>query len=392
MATIKNKYIFLCQKVFTNKNNSGIIWTEIEGKMTENTKESLVKRFWKNTQRIGKKAILLLATTIGMGQHSGDAMVLKGNSQNPKKNSYVNTITAEQNTSSDSEASLNYADYVQEYARIPKPPYSAEFINKTLTEKYNQALAENMITNNENTLGNFDLSNYSWDRTTLPQIQSCPSNDAIVKTASQNVNKKRPEPGKQTYCLGAVKRYLAAHGIELNASRFAYRAIEALQNDDHFVELKGVTHKDFTALPDGAILVFDKGKDHPYGHICIKKSETWKGNTVNYELSDHRYYLTDNKRYGYGDVHVFVLKDMMVSKELAMKLAKENLISSKYKAAFEINQAKNNCIASAPVTTKYVPTVIAQAMSKTAQAKTGNDSKQQMYNYMLRNKRYTKGS
>lgn len=309
--------------------------------MAEEKKESIGKKISERVKYDLLKFVMLLSATFGINQKSGDAVAM--NNGKPLLSGKDHT---EQTINRDNEAApAEYAAaenfFTDNIEKMPLVLHPEEY-NRKLDEQYNQMLVANMIENQENILGNFDLSSRRWTREELKMIGSCPKNDAILKTAFKNVKKSKPQEGEQTYCLRAVKAHLSANGITLDASRSAYYAIEALQKNDHFVELKGISYKDLTALPDGAIVVLGPGREHPHGHIFHKGSQTWRGNTVYFDISDYKYYLSDSPRHGYGDMHVFVLKDMMVSKDLVQKMAMENIISNKYKAAFEINRTRES--------------------------------------------------
>lgn len=309
--------------------------------MAEEKKESIGKKISERVKYDLLKFVMLLSATFGINQKSGDAVAM--NNDKPLLSGKDRT---EQTINRDNEAAATECAAAENFftdnsEKMPLVLHPKEYSRK-LDEHYNQMLVANMIENQENILGNFDLSSRRWTREELKMIGSCSKNDAILKTAFKNVKKGKPQEGEQTYCLRAVKANLRANGITLDASSAAYHAIGALQKNDHFVELKGISYKDLTALPDGAIIVLGPGKDHPHGHIFTKGSQTWRGNTVYFDISDYRYYLSDSPRRGYGDMHVFVLKDMIVSKDLVQKMAEENIISNKYKAAFEINRARES--------------------------------------------------
>ena len=288
-------------------------------------KKSIWQTALEKVKRVGKRLALLGVTATAVNPMPSSAMASKSNSGSDGAAAKIVKAAEAKPYLYEDENALSLEDAYMVFSPAARK------------QTQNANLAATMLERNDNVLANFDLSNREWTREELKMIGSCSANDAILKTAGKSVKSGKPQAGEQTYCLGAIKTYLAKNGITLDASRSAYKAIAALQNNPKFQEIK-VDYKNYTALPDGAIVVFDKGDKHPHGHIFCKSSQTWRGNTVNYQLCDYRYYLTDRKYPGYGEAHIFLLKDMTVSKELLNKLAEENRISTKYKAQLAVDR------------------------------------------------------
>ncbi len=185
-------------------------------------------------------------------------------------------------------------------------------------EEMQNLIADNLIASRNNTAGNFNLNGRKWTEEELQMIGQCPLSKKIIDTAQDKAKRGAPKGGQQTYCLGAVKSFFSQNGINIDAQYYAYRAVEGLQNNENFTELEVDMDKTHS-LPDGALMAWEKGTTR-YGHIAMKVGSK--------EYCDFVYNLRTHNRRGstgqrYGKLHVFILKDMVFSKELTEKLISE---------------------------------------------------------------------
>ncbi len=207
-------------------------------------------------------------------------------------------------------------------------------------EEMQELMADNLIASHKNTAGNFNLSGRKWTEEELQMIGQCPLSEKVIDTAQDYAKRGAPKKGQQTYCLGAVKSFFSRNGITIDAQRFAYRAVEGLQNNEHFTELE-VDMKKTHSLPDGALMAWEKGTTR-YGHIAMKVGSK--------EYCDFVYNLRTHNRRGstgqrYGKLHVFILKDMVFSEELTEKLIAEGRLKENIRkhtlAQLKINNMKS---------------------------------------------------
>lgn len=207
-------------------------------------------------------------------------------------------------------------------------------------EEMQDLIADNLVASHKNTAGNFDLNGRKWSEEELQMIGQCPLSEKIIDTAQDNAKRGAPKRGQQTYCLGAVKSFFSQNGITIDAQRFAYRAVEGLQNNEHFTELEVDMNKTHS-LPDGALMAWEKGTTR-YGHIAMKVGSK--------EYCDFVYNLRTHNRRGstgqrYGKMHVFILKDMVFSEELTEKLVAEGRLKENIRkqalAQVKINNMKS---------------------------------------------------
>lgn len=202
-----------------------------------------------------------------------------------------------------------------------RPNLLSESIVENNTKEIDMAIvADTIVAINQNTVENFDISNHKFTADELSMIEPCDLGEKIKSVAYKTAKKNKPQEGEQTYCLRRVKQILANNGINLEADRFAYRAIEGLQNSSEFIEIK-CDLKDFSNLPEGAVMVFDKGKA-PYGHIGIVSNGK--------DCSDYAYGIRTT-RGSFGKAHAFVLKSSKFAPELTQKLCQEGALKEEVK-------------------------------------------------------------
>ena len=197
---------------------------------------------------------------------------------------------------------------------------------KVATIDMDKLIAEQLMAEGQNIIGNFNLEGREFGPEDLQMIEQCELNQDIIATAQKNARRGAPKKGQQTYCLGAVKGFFSANGITIDAQRFAYRAVEGLQKNENFSEIN-VKMSDFPNMPDGALMAWEKGTTR-YGHVAMKVGEK--------EFCDYIYNLRTHNRRGnsgqrYGKPHIFILKQMGVSAELAKKLIKEGRLKDSVK-------------------------------------------------------------
>lgn len=189
-----------------------------------------------------------------------------------------------------------------------------------------ELLAEQLVDEGQNLIGNFNLEGRAFSPEELQQIEQCELNQKIINTAMKQARRGAPKKGQQTYCLGAVKDFYADNGIIIDAQRYAYRAVEGLKKNDNFSGIS-VKMSDFDNMPDGALIAWEKGTTR-YGHIAMKVGQK--------EVCDYIYNLRQHNRRGstgqrYGKPHIFILKQMGLSEELAQKLIKEGRLKENVK-------------------------------------------------------------
>lgn len=183
------------------------------------------------------------------------------------------------------------------------------------------AIADTLVVNNQNIIENFDTENYKFSKDELDMIQPCEIGDKIGDIAYKTSKKSPPIAGEQTYCLRRVKQILSQCGISLDAGKFAYKAIDALRDMNEFVEIK-CDLKDFKHLPEGTIMVFDKGPNAPYGHIGIKKNDK--------DCSDYAYGIRTT-RGRFGSAHAFLHTSYQLQPELVQKMCQEGVLKEEVK-------------------------------------------------------------
>lgn len=186
------------------------------------------------------------------------------------------------------------------------------------TEKLEELMAENLVVQNQNLIGNFDLEGRTFTAEELQMIQQSDLSEEIQSIAKKKAKPGAPKKGQQTYCLGAVKNVYAAKGIMIDAQRFAYHAVDGFKKNEHFVEID-TNMENFHSLPDATVIAWEKGTTR-YGHVAMKIG--------NKEYCDFVYNLRTHNRRGssgqrYGKAHTYILKDMPVEKQLAQKLIAE---------------------------------------------------------------------
>lgn len=73
---------------------------------------------------------------------------------------------------------------------------------------------------------------------------------------------------KKMRCYKFVKEGLAAEGVEVTG-KSAYMAAPQLARNSQFQEMRGVKPSELSELPAGAVVVWNKSKKHPNGHISV---------------------------------------------------------------------------------------------------------------------------
>ncbi len=194
------------------------------------------------------------------------------------------------------------------------------------TEKFEELLAEHLVSQNQNLIGNFDVEGRSFTPEELQMIQQSDLSKEIQSIAKKKANPGAPKKGQQTYCLGAVKNVYATKGITIDAQRFAYRAVDGFKKNEHFVEID-TNMENFHSLPDATVIAWEKGTTR-YGHVAMKIG--------NKEYCDFIYNLRTHNRRGssgqrYGKAHAYILKDMPIDKKLAKKLIAEGRLKEPLK-------------------------------------------------------------
>lgn len=194
------------------------------------------------------------------------------------------------------------------------------------TQKLEELMAENLVLQNQNVIGNFDLEGRIFTAEELEMIQPSELCEEIQSVAKKKAKPGAPKKGQQTYCLGAVKGFCAAKGITIDAQRFAYRAVDGLNKNEHFVQID-TNMENFHSLPDGTIIAWEKGTTR-YGHVAMKIGSK--------EYCDFIYNLRTHNRRGssgqrYGKAHAYILKDMPIDKKLAKKLIAEGRLKEPLK-------------------------------------------------------------
>ncbi|MFI3241958.1 MAG: hypothetical protein R3Y43_05265 [Alphaproteobacteria bacterium] len=196
-------------------------------------------------------------------------------------------------------------------------------------------IADALLKYKLNTLGDLDIEGRYFSKEELQEIEPSEKSQEIAEYAIRHAKKGRPKPGEQTYCLMAVRNVLARNGIEVEAYEYAYKAIDALKENENFVEIK-CSPKDFEKVAPGTPAVLDKktGRNNPndskYGHVFIvcKPQNAAEGY---YDVSDYVRYKKEavylrsldekTKDFGrYGDLYTFPLKSNIMSKKLLMSI------------------------------------------------------------------------
>jgi len=96
--------------------------------------------------------------------------------------------------------------------------------------------------------------------------------------------------GRGRNCKRGVRMALEKQGMTLNGVS-AYMAADQLAKNKKFGEAKGLQRNDLRNLPPGAIVVWNKGKGHPHGHISValgngrEASDVLRNQIVNYPSS-----------------------------------------------------------------------------------------------------------
>jgi hypothetical protein len=97
-------------------------------------------------------------------------------------------------------------------------------------------------------------------------------------------------PTSQGRCYEYVGNALRKFGVQTSGEG-AYMAADQLAKSDKFQEARGISNQDLTKLPAGAVVVWNRGNGHEWGHISIAdghghEASDFKGNQItNYGTS-----------------------------------------------------------------------------------------------------------
>ena len=107
-----------------------------------------------------------------------------------------------------------------------------------------------------------------------PETVSTPSDGVTLSSPGQRLAQSTLDAAagntnlRKMRCYKFVKAGLAAEGIEVTG-KSAYMAAPQLARSDQFQERRGVKPGELSELPAGAVVVWNKSKKHPDGHISV---------------------------------------------------------------------------------------------------------------------------
>lgn len=192
-------------------------------------------------------------------------------------------------------------------------------------------IAKYLVEQGENTIENFDIDDYKFTREELQMMTASEDASKIVNAAKKISKKGRPAAGQQTYCLRGVRSIYAKAGIDLDAHKYAYNAIDGFRKNENFVELN-CDRKDYPYLVEGTGLVWNKGKTGRYGHVGIVGPGIGGTNAPKKQFCDYIYSISEKDKVNkYGSSHVFVLKSTKLDEKLVVKLIDEGKLKSELK-------------------------------------------------------------
>lgn len=99
------------------------------------------------------------------------------------------------------------------------------------------------------------------------------------KLAALAVEHATDGTGDGGHCYRNVSQDLEQIGISTTGEG-AWEAADQLAGNDKVQELKGINKDQLPELPAGAIVVWDKGEGHPYGHISIATGDGQEASDV----------------------------------------------------------------------------------------------------------------
>lgn len=100
----------------------------------------------------------------------------------------------------------------------------------------------------------------------LPGLGPSNSNNPITRTVMNSI-RQNPTVAQPGYCYRGVKHHLNKAGVNLTGGS-AYMAADQLARDNRFQEIR-VPRDQLRNLPEGAIVVWNRGAGKPHGHISI---------------------------------------------------------------------------------------------------------------------------
>ncbi len=173
-----------------------------------------------------------------------------------------------------------------------------------------------------NTISNFDVSEVQWARETIDSLQE----GEISKKIKKNILAGKTANTNNRWCLKGVKAILRSAKAQMTKKFYnlghAYQAVDELRQSPDFVEIK-VKYGMLDCLPEGSIVVQDKGGRSRDGHIfCVKKNKN-KKNVQECGQQGGDWNIPKNKgKYG-DEVYAFVPADCKLPKEVVTALLKD---------------------------------------------------------------------
>lgn len=142
------------------------------------------------------------------------------------------------------------------------------------------------------------------------------------KRLAVQAKKARYKVNDNRHCYRAVKLAVRSAGLGNLTGESAWEAADQLRDNENFVEIE-CPNQDLDKLPDGAIIVYGKGKTQGtrHGHIgCVVNGKDISSTERNVNTRGMR------GREAYGDISVFVPSDTIVSNRNLIQLSENNTI------------------------------------------------------------------
>lgn len=162
-----------------------------------------------------------------------------------------------------------------------------------------------------------DVGRYVFSAEVLDSVET----GSIGKNLARQAQRAQRKINDETHCFRAIKLAFRLAGLGRLNGESAWEAADQLRENENFVEIN-CPKEDLDKLPDGAIIVYGKGKTKgtQHGHIgAVKQQKDVSSKVRNINTRGTR------KGEPYGEIAVFLPADTLVKdKTMIMQMQQNN--------------------------------------------------------------------
>ena len=176
--------------------------------------------------------------------------------------------------------SANSAEPMNESAGFPIENFIPDHPEDSDVELPNffDMVSQSIMDKGLNIVSNFDFKNFKWSSENSDDVQEGTISKLLKRCfwAGKGNKAKRTGNFDNHHCLKGVKAILSRAGVEVTsmfeALKSAYQTVTEFRKSPNFVEVQ-CNYEDLSSLPEGAVVIQDRSKAHPHGHIFIVKAK-----------------------------------------------------------------------------------------------------------------------